>query len=197
MCHCGPNLALARQNTENTSQVTALRRELSSHLSVSLGTRSNATSEDVRCMGQSLPTDLEHRVTSMKQTLLYEKYPIFTLEVDHKETSFESVDQIVDYFRDRIEAQGIAKFLAVYDHYAHTKSLGDTQVSEDILAAKIVVFCFGIGLPVPRLLAVRPQSVGVAQTRRGFLVTFMEAPMPVANSALESWTRALLDRPAS
>jgi hypothetical protein len=41
---------------------------------------------------------------------------------------------------------------------------------------------------------VRPSSIGVAETEKGFFVTFMEAPMPVANAVIEDWTKALRDR---
>jgi hypothetical protein len=46
-------------------------------------------------------------------------------------------------------------------------------------------------LPNPQVLALRPRSIGVAETDRGFVITFMEAPMPVANAAMEDWTLGL------
>jgi len=127
----------------------------------------------------------------MKQSLLEEKYPVFTLEFDHKETDFQSVDAIIDYLRERIEAHPFARFIAVFDHYAHTRSLQDGQIGAGILAAKNIVFCFGITLPEPQALALRPRSIGVAETRNGFVITFMEAPMPVANIAMEEWARSV------
>jgi hypothetical protein len=127
----------------------------------------------------------------VKQTLLQEKYPVYSLEIDPGETSFTSVDQIVDYFHERIEEHRSACFIAVFDHYAHTSALPEGQISDDILAAKNLVFCFGITLPDPHVLAVRPRSIGIAQTAKGFLVTFMEAPMPVANAAMEDWAKGL------
>lgn len=130
----------------------------------------------------------------MKQTLLQEKYPVFTLEVDRQETSLESVDAICAHFRERIQAHKSAVFIAEFDHYAHTRSLPEGQIGEGILAAKNLIFCFGIALPDPQVLAVRPRSIGVAETERGFVVTFMEAPMPVANAAMEDWAKGLRDR---
>jgi hypothetical protein len=56
------------------------------------------------------------------------------------------------------------------------------------------VFCFGITLPHPQALALRPRSIGVAETTKGFVVTFMEAPMPIANAAMEDWANGLRDR---
>ncbi len=130
----------------------------------------------------------------MKQSLLLEKYPIFSLELDREETSLQSVDAICDYFRRRIEAHRCAVFIAEFDHHAHTRSLPEGQIGLGIRAAKNLVFCFGITLPDPQVLAVRPSSIGVAETDAGFFVTFMEAPMPVANAVIEDWARGLRDR---
>ena len=127
----------------------------------------------------------------MKQTLLQEKYPVYTLEIEPDETSFNSVDEIIGYFRKRIVQHRAAQYIAEFDHYAHTSSLPEGQIAEDILAAKNLVFCFGIALPDPHALAVRPRSIGIAETTKGFLVTFMEAPMPVANAAMEDWAEGL------
>jgi hypothetical protein len=130
----------------------------------------------------------------MKQTLLQEKYPVFVMELGRDETEFDSVDAICDYFRECIEAHRCARFIAVFDHYAHTCGLPEGNVGDGILAAKNVIFCFGIALPSVQVLAVRPRSIGVAETERGFVVTFMEAPMPIANAAMEDWAEGLRNR---
>jgi len=69
--------------------------------------------------------------------------------------------------------------------------LPEGKVGEDVLAAKNVLFCFGIALPNPYVLAVRPRSIGVAETHSGFVITFLEAPMPLANAAMEDWANGL------
>ena len=56
-----------------------------------------------------------------------------------------------------------------------------------------MVFCLCIALPEARALALRPRSIGVAEIKRGFLITFMESPMPVVNAALEDWAKGLCD----
>ncbi|MGB5833732.1 MAG: DUF6858 family protein [Thiohalocapsa sp.] len=127
----------------------------------------------------------------MKQTLLHEKYPLFVMELRRDETAFDSVGAICGYFRRRIEARRCGRFIDVFDHLAHTCALPEGSVGEDILAAKNVIFCFGIALPNPQVLAVRPRSIGVAETSQGFVITFMEAPMPIANAAMEDWAEAL------
>jgi hypothetical protein len=134
------------------------------------------------------------RRSAVKQSLLLEKYPIFSLELDRQETSLQSIDEICAYFRRRIEGHRWAVFIAEFDHYAHTHSLPEGQIGPDIRAAKNLVFSFGITLPDPHVLAVRPRSIGVAETETGFFVTFMEAPMPVANAIIEDWAKGLRDR---
>ncbi|MBK1721845.1 DUF6858 family protein [Thiocystis violacea] len=127
----------------------------------------------------------------MKQTVSVNEYPVFCLEIDRSETSLDSVEAICGYFRACIEAHRSAVFIAEFDHFAHTQSLPEGHIGEDIRAAKNVVFCFGISLPKPELLACRPRSIGVAETDRGFLITFLETPMPVANAAMEDWAVGL------
>ncbi len=127
----------------------------------------------------------------MKQSLFQEKYPVFTLELDKSETRFASVDEIIAYFKEKIESHPVARFIAVFDHYTHTKSLPNGDVAEGIVDAKHIIFCFGIALPNPGVMAVRPRSIGVTETKSGFVVNFMEAPMPPANQAMEAWAKSL------
>lgn len=130
----------------------------------------------------------------MKQTLLQRKYPIYVLEIGRAETTLGSVDEICAFLRARIEDHGSAVFIAEFDHFAHTRSLPEGHVGEGIHAAKNVVFCFGFTLPEAEVLAVRPRSMGVAETDGGFVISFMEAPMPVANTAMERWASGIRDR---
>ena len=127
----------------------------------------------------------------MKQTLLYEKYPLFVMELGRDETDCDGVDAICGYFRERIQAHRCGHFIAIFDHYEHTCQLPDGHVGEGIRAAKNVIFCFGLALPSPEVLAVRPRSIGVAETDHGFVISFMEAPMPIANAAMEDWANGL------
>lgn len=131
----------------------------------------------------------------MKQTLLQEKYPIYCLELARADTRCRNVDEIMDYLKGCVAAHASACFIADFDHHAHTRSLPHGQIGEGILAARNLVFCFGITLPDPHVLAVRPRSIGVAETAEGFLITFMEAPMPVANTAMEEWAKGLRSLP--
>jgi len=129
----------------------------------------------------------------MKQTLLQERYPIFSLEIDKSETRFRSVAEIVAHLKRRIEEHRLATLIAIFDHFAHTKGLAEGQVDEQILAAQNIVFCFGLAIPSPQVMAVRPRSIGVVELPHAFIITFMEAPMPLANSAMELWAHELQD----
>ena len=127
----------------------------------------------------------------MKQSLLEEKYTTFLLEIDKAETSFRSVDEIIRHLRNRIESEEFPRFIAVFDHYAHTLSLIDGQIGSSIVDAKCVLFCFGLSIQEPCALALRPRSVGIAELKDGFAISFLESPMPLANVFLEDWAKSL------
>lgn len=46
----------------------------------------------------------------------------------------------------------------------------------------------------PKVLAIRPKSIGVAELANSFIISFLEAPNPAANEAMETWTLALKDK---
>jgi len=129
----------------------------------------------------------------MKQTLLQEKYPIYTLEVSKEETRFTDLDSIIAYLKDCIDAHEIASYIGQFDHVAHTQSLANGQIAEGIEAAKHILFCFGTKLPDPHVMAVRPRSIGVVDQGDRFTVTFLEAPMPPANAVMERWVKAIVE----
>ena len=126
----------------------------------------------------------------MKQTLLQEKYPIFVAEIGKTETTFATVDALVDYYKAKIAENPKVHFIGVFDHYAHTRKIGG-EIAAGITAAVDIIFCFGFAIPNPQMLAVRPRSIGIADLGDKFVISFMEAPMQPANQAMEAWTRAL------
>lgn len=129
----------------------------------------------------------------MKQIMLQEKYPIFVLEIGKQETSCQSVDDIAARLKAEIEADNRVAWIAEFDHYAHTQKIGGT-IAPEIKAAKNLVFCFGLALPNPQVLAVRPRSIGIADCGDKFVIDFMEAPMAPANEAMERWAKTIRDR---
>ena len=128
----------------------------------------------------------------MKQTLLQEKYPIFVAEIGKAETTYQTVDALVDYYKGKIAENPKVQFIGVFAHYAHTSKIGGPIV-EGMTAAVDIIFCFGFAIPNPQMLAVRPRSIGIADMGDKFVISFMEAPMQPANQAMEAWTLALRD----
>ena len=126
----------------------------------------------------------------MKQTLLQEKYPIFVAEISKTETTVNTMDALIDYYKGKIAGNPKVQFIGVFDHYAHTTRIGGPIV-EGMAAAVDVIFCFGFAIPNPQMLAVRPRSIGIADMGDKFVISFMEAPMQPANEAMEAWTLAL------
>lgn len=129
----------------------------------------------------------------MKQTLLQEKYPVFSAEIGKDETTCRNVDDVVAHLKARIAENPKVQLFGVFDHYAHTQRIGG-EIAPGIQAAVDVIFCFGFALPNPQVLAVRPRAIGVADLGDKFVVSFMEAPMPPANLAMESWVKALRNK---
>ena len=127
----------------------------------------------------------------MKQKILQEKYPVFVLELPKDETDLKSADDIIARLKSDIDAHSVAVYITTFDHYTHTQSLPNGDIAPGILDAKNIVFCFGIALPNAEVLAVRPRSIGVAEFADKFVISFLEAPMALANTAMEEWVRAL------
>ncbi len=128
----------------------------------------------------------------MKQITVMEKYPVFTLTVNKNETRFKNVDEILAYLKEQIQAHPVAVYIGEFDHYAHTKSLKEGEIAKEIKAAKNIICCFGKALSKPEVMAIRPRSIGVAEMDDAFVVSFLEAPNPEANNAMEAWAKGIV-----
>lgn len=129
----------------------------------------------------------------MKHSLFQGKYPIVTLEVAKDATRFGDVDAIIHHLKGCIDAHGVARYLGEFDHLAHTQALPTGEIDSSIQAAKHVMFCFGTKLNTAEVLAVRPRSIGVAEQDGSFVISYMEAPMPPANEAMQRWVGAIAE----
>jgi hypothetical protein len=118
--------------------------------------------------------------------------PVFSLQIDTAECRFKSIEEIVAYFEAKISNHKAARFIATFDHLKHTSELPEGQVAEGIVAAFNVVFCFGYTLQDPIQLACRPRSIGICQMNEKITVSFIEAPMPLANALMEQWAKSLV-----
>ena len=131
----------------------------------------------------------------MKQSLLMERYPVFDLQIAKTETSATSVDEILSRLKDKIDAHPKVAYIGTFDHFSHTQTIEGT-IAGSIKDAKNILFCFGVALPNPHVLAVRPRSIGVADMGDHFHVTFMEPPMEIATTEMEAWCKGLADAAA-
>jgi len=130
----------------------------------------------------------------MTKLNLMDKYPIHTIEIPKDKTSFTNVDEIISYLESLVEKHPIAIKIAIFDHYAHTSSIEDCVLGEDIKAAKNLVFCFGKQLPNTKMLAVRPRSIGVGDLGDKFEVSFLEVPNEQLQKTTYEWVKSILDK---
>ena len=126
----------------------------------------------------------------MKKTILMEKYPVYTLELEKNEIVQKDVDAIIEYFHNKIETHPIARFISIFDHYSHTQAL-EGEINPEIKDAKNIVFCFGAAIPNTKILAVRPRSIAVAELENSFVIEFMEAPVDKLQEVMEEWATSL------
>ena len=127
----------------------------------------------------------------MKQTNFLDKYPVWTLELDKSEVKQKSVDEIVAYFKEKIEAHPVAKFIAEFDHYAHTSSLNGGEIAPQIKNVKNVIFCFGKKIPNTKVAAVRPRSIAICELEDSWVIEFLEAPNEDLHKVMEKWAKEL------
>lgn len=129
----------------------------------------------------------------MKKTIFMDKYPVYTLELDKSEVTQENTTEILEYFKQKIDAHPIAQFIAIFNHYSHTKVLNG-EINPDILDAQNIIFCFGPAIPNTKILAARPRSIGIAELQDKFVIEFLEAPKEQLHDLMESWTKGLSNK---
>jgi len=128
----------------------------------------------------------------MQQKKLKNKYPINVLTVQKTKTHFATVDDIIEHLRKKVESHPIATYIGIFDHYAHTKRLGDQgKLDSSILQAKNIICCFGKELLNADVMAVRPRSIGVVETNENFIISFMDAPNPQGHASMLEWVESI------
>ncbi len=127
----------------------------------------------------------------MKSMTIKDTYPIQAIEIGKDEAGFETTDEIISYLKGKIEAHPVAVYIGEFDHYTHTKNLPEHSMNENITDVKIVIFCFGKELPIPEMAAVRPRSIAVVEESDKFVISFMDAPNPVAHDAMTEWVKGV------
>ncbi len=132
----------------------------------------------------------------MQQAVKEITLPVYSLKLDMATCRFKTAEEIVAYFEQEISHHKAAHYIATFNHMKHTRELPEGQIAEGITAAYNLVFCFGFTLQDPEQLAMRPRSIGVCQMGEQIVISFIEAPMPVANALMEQWTQSLISKPA-
>ena len=123
--------------------------------------------------------------------LLKEKYTIYSIEIAKDETTMDSADAIVEFLKDKIDNHPIAKFIAIFDHYTHTKSFEDGVIVDGLIDAKNLIFCFGKEIPTSKILAVRPRSIGICEFENHFELSLLEVPNENLHTLTESWIKEI------
>jgi len=127
----------------------------------------------------------------MKKSIFMDKYPVYETTLSKEQSNYSSVDSIIAYFKDKIQKDNIAAYIGEFDPYRHTLSIGG-EIHPDIIQAKEIIFCFGQKLPNATIVAVRPRTIGVVETKESFVINFMEAPNEPPTNTMISWVEALL-----
>ena len=128
----------------------------------------------------------------MKKTTLMEKYPVFSLEIQKSETTYKNVSEIIEYLKTLIDVHKVAVFISVFDQYTHTKSIGG-EINEQLIDAQNLIFCFGKAIPNSKILAARPRSFGVCETKDTFLIDFLEPPREEMTLVMEKWAKSVVN----
>ena len=126
----------------------------------------------------------------MKIINLLDKYPVFSVDIAKSDCVYGNLFELVSYFKNCINQEPKVQYIGEFDHLAHTRAIGG-DINPAILGAVNLVFCFGFALPDPKVLALRPRSIGIADMGTFFTISFMEAPMLPANEAMKRWVLAL------
>lgn len=126
----------------------------------------------------------------MQQKMLAEKYPVRVLELAKAETPHRNIGELVDAFAALACADPKVNMIGTFDHFTHTRQIGG-EIRADIVDARNLLFCFGLKIPSPEILAVRPRSVGFAELADRFVISFLDAPNPEMNDKMIAWANSL------
>ena len=127
----------------------------------------------------------------MNRTVLADMYLVHTQEINKTNTTYTSVQEIETFLKAQMEAHPIATYISTFDHYAHTNNLEGGMIPGDIKASINVMCCFGMAIPSAIFMAVKPMAIAVVETTNSFVLSFIEAPAPSAQQAMESWVVAI------
>ena len=105
--------------------------------------------------------------------------------------TLNTIPEIIDYFKAKIEVNPEDVFITVFDHYAHTQELNG-EIMEGLINAQNLIFCFGHTIKNIDILAFRPKSIAIAENEESFTFEFLETPRPEVNAWMTSWIKGLV-----
>ena len=123
----------------------------------------------------------------MQQFLFKEKFPLYTTTI----ATQKSIDELVEYFKEKIDAHPVAGFITVFDHYAYTTAKEEHSIAEGIVDVKNVIFCFGKEIAHPNVPAVRPRSIAITKMTNSYVISFLEAPNEKLTEVMIGWVKEL------
>ena len=126
----------------------------------------------------------------MKRSILLDTHPMYAMKILKSEAKVSNIDEIITHFKQKIEENPEAVFITVFDHYAHTKELNG-KILDTIVNAKNLLFCFGHTIKNIEILAFRPKSIAICETKDSFVLEFLETPRPEVNAWMQSWIKEL------
>jgi len=126
----------------------------------------------------------------MTKAIFLEKYPVNSLIIQKSNIKYTNIDDILNYFKKKIDEHNIAVFISEFNNYLHTKSING-EINPDILDARVIIFCFGKQIPKPEILALRPRTIGIAELKDSFAFEFLDAPNENLQKVMEDWVKDL------
>ena len=126
----------------------------------------------------------------MKRSVLLDTHPMYAMEIVKPEMKVSNIDEVIEHFKEKIEENPEGVFITVFDHYAHTKELNG-EILDTIVNAKNLLFCFGHTIKNIEILAFRPKSITICETKESFVLQFLETPRPEVNAWMQSWIKEL------
>ena len=126
----------------------------------------------------------------MKRSILLDTHPMYSMEISKSEAKVSNIDEIITHFKQKIEENPEAVFITVFDHYAHTKELNG-EILDTVVNARNLLFCFGHAIKNIEVLAFRPKSIAICETKESFILEFLETPRPEVNAWMQSWIKEL------
>lgn len=119
-----------------------------------------------------------------------ETYPIYSAEIA-KHDQGPNIEDLITRLQQSLQEYERVQYIATFDHYTHTHRQSDGEIAEDIKDARNLIFCVGRRLPSPLAPALRPRSIGVVETEDRFVISYMQAPMQLANEIMKDCVEQL------